>query len=216
MIKDACTQHHAMPSPGHPVPRHLYLPCTAGAGSLDLASLGVLEDLGRRQGGVSGGSWQSLLWGWGLWGRVDTGKLLCTVAEGTPRSRGAGGIRRWSEAAARKGEKWSEVLGYQVSGWDRADLNSPLHPTRKLGLSGAVVPSLPHTQYHISGLQGLPSPSPHKISKVLSLCLATGISAPFQQTHLLCRPAIKDGGAAGQRPSASRRNSHLSPPRHGL
>lgn len=66
-----------------------------------------------------------------------------------------------------------------------------------------------HTCQYISGLPGLPSPSPHKMIKVLSLCRAIEISAPFQQTHLLCRPAIKHGGAVGQGPWASRRSSHL-------
>lgn len=55
--------------------------------------------------------------------------------------------------------------------------------------------SLSPTHRHISGLPGLPSHSLRKISKVLSLCLAAGISAPFQQTHLLCRPAIKHEAA---------------------
>lgn len=130
-IKDACPQHRAMSSPGHPMTHRLCLPCTTGTGSLDLAGLGVLEDLSRRLGGVSGGSWQALLRGWGLLGRVEVGKLLCTAGEGAPRSRGAGGTRRWSGTAARKGEKWSEVLGYQVLGWGQADPESPLYPTRE-------------------------------------------------------------------------------------
>lgn len=146
------------PAPCHVVPRAP--PNTTPAmhhrcGSMDLAGLGVLETLAG--GWACGwGEPATPLWEWGLW---EVGKLLHTAGEGTPSSRGAGGTRSWCGAAARNGLKWSKVLGYQVSGWHRADPDSPSHPTRELQMSGAAVPSLPHTVTSLACQGCLPTAS---------------------------------------------------------
>jgi len=72
VIKDAYIQHLAVSSPGHPVAHRFCLLGTMGAGRMDLAGLGALEDLGRRLGGCERGELASPAVGMGSLGQ-DTG-----------------------------------------------------------------------------------------------------------------------------------------------
>lgn len=104
--------------------------------------------------------------GWGLWGRVEVEKLLHTAGERAPRSRGAGGTRRWSGAAARKREKWSQVLVYQVSGGDRADPDFPLVPDQRVQAVRSCFSLSPPTQDITSlAFQGCLPPAAIRLAK---------------------------------------------------
>lgn len=152
---------------------------------------------------MSWGSRQALPQKWGLWGRVEVGKLCGMSGEEASRSRRNKEMVWGSSEEGRKMERDARAPGVRL-GSGRPRLS--LVPNQRV-MAVRSCCSLSPTHTLCLWLAKAAFPGPHKISKVLSL--ATEISALFQQTHLLCRPAIKHGGAAGRRLSASRRNTRL-------